>query len=199
MPGDAAGGPAPGDPTSLLFFAHLCDPQIGDVQSPGRFEFFEAISDVPEAELFILRRDPRRRSTCAPSKRSCARSTALAKVLRVARPSRCPERRRQPRQRPRQRARLVPHPDDRGRDRPALGRRPYDGLRFFWPTRHPDGRSAFVNVMARLAHRHLARAQPGGRSGGHADDPLDRGSRWPQHVGREPIASRRQQRLAWPA
>jgi metallophosphoesterase (TIGR03767 family) len=58
MPGDAVGGPAAGDPASLLFFAHLCDPQIGDVQSPGRFEFFEAISDVPEAELFILAARP---------------------------------------------------------------------------------------------------------------------------------------------
>jgi metallophosphoesterase (TIGR03767 family) len=37
---------------SLLYFAHLGDPQIADVQSPGRFEFLEVLSDIPEAEIF---------------------------------------------------------------------------------------------------------------------------------------------------
>ena len=47
-----AGAPAVGEPPSLVFFAHLCDLQTGDVQSPGRFEFFEAFSGIPEAKLF---------------------------------------------------------------------------------------------------------------------------------------------------
>ena len=52
LPAGAVDDAVSGAPTSLLFFAHLADPQIGDVQSPGRFEFFEALNGRPDAHLF---------------------------------------------------------------------------------------------------------------------------------------------------
>jgi len=39
-------------PKSLAFFAHLADPQVVDVQSPGRFEFFETLNRRPDAHPF---------------------------------------------------------------------------------------------------------------------------------------------------
>jgi len=40
-------------PASLLRLAHLTDPQITDVQSPGRFEFLDGVRGLPGASVFV--------------------------------------------------------------------------------------------------------------------------------------------------
>lgn len=52
---DLAGGPAGSRAglVSLLHVGHLTDMQIADVQSPGRFEFFERLRGLPGAQSYV--------------------------------------------------------------------------------------------------------------------------------------------------
>jgi hypothetical protein len=52
---DLAGGPGrlSRDLVSVLHLGHLTDFQIADVQSPGRFEFFEQLRGRPGDESFV--------------------------------------------------------------------------------------------------------------------------------------------------
>lgn len=64
VPGGARVPAGVGDPSPLVFFAHFADPQIVDVQSPGRFEFFEMLNGKPGCNLFYPAARPQ--ETLAP-------------------------------------------------------------------------------------------------------------------------------------
>jgi len=64
VPGGARVPAGVGDPSSLVFFAHFADAQIVDVQSPGRFEFFEMLNGKPGCNLFYPAARPQ--ETLAP-------------------------------------------------------------------------------------------------------------------------------------
>lgn len=54
---------------SLLRLGHLTDPQIADVQSPGRFEFFEQLRGAPGAEFYV--------PACRPQEALVAQAVAV--------------------------------------------------------------------------------------------------------------------------
>jgi len=54
---------------SLLRLGHLTDPQIADVQSPGRFEFFEKLRGTPGSEFYV--------PACRPQEALVAQAVAV--------------------------------------------------------------------------------------------------------------------------
>ena len=72
VPGGARVPAGVGDPSSLVFFAHFADAQIVDVQSPGRFEFFEMLNGKPGCNLFYPAARPQETLAPMPCQRSCA-------------------------------------------------------------------------------------------------------------------------------
>ena len=54
--------------TSLLRLVHLTDLQLADVESPGRFEFFEELAGRPGAEAFVPASGRRRRWRSTPAR-----------------------------------------------------------------------------------------------------------------------------------